>query len=81
MDERFGASRALKALWFCHEFFISPHIPALNFDRGLLLSVTSKTRTPNGRLRGVYVFSENPSHVYNKTHTCSRHSQSKKMEK
>lgn len=47
MDERFGASRALKALWFCHEFFIPFHIPALNFDHGLLLDVTSKPRTPN----------------------------------
>lgn len=55
MDERFGASRALKALQFCHEFFIPFHIPALNFDHGHLLHVTSKTRTPNDWWRGVYV--------------------------
>lgn len=50
MDERFGASRALKALPLCHEFFIPFHIPAPNVDRGLLLYVTSKPRTdrPDG---------------------------------
>lgn len=61
MDERFGASRALKALRFCHEFFIPFHIPALNFDHGLLLYVTSKNKNPNNSRRGVYVFFEEPA--------------------
>lgn len=42
MDERFGASRALKALRFCHEFFIPFRIPTVHFDHRHLLYVTSK---------------------------------------
>lgn len=46
----------LKALWFCHEFFIPFRTPALNFDRGLLLYVTSKPRTANDKSAEAVLF-------------------------